>query len=543
MNYKFSVPLERATILMKQARWKEAFTILQLNYVQHRTETNFIKRYLWCCIRLQKWHLGIEIILNDVQSNQVLINPGNFLQTFLSKGSNQLTWDEISEIEILVPTIEAIEKNDSFRQFMKAYTSMRDNQRIQSRLIEFRMQDILIDCTQLFTGTGFSGIPRTIQSILHKNDRIQPVFFDSAMNTWVLMDYLPTHSNSFFPKIWGYFLERSRFNERTLLVPYSRADSDHLSELTMIASGCRSQVIPIYHDGIPILHPELESVSHSDRPYLDFYHLLDRVKSIFFVSKKANDDYLAVQRSRGSESCYDQSFYIVGNASVLSDALSNFSLDDFGGDTHDNFSSNLDEDEFKILFIGALTSKRKNLPTLLRAIANLKIKKAIVVNLVSPWGPRQSFDEFKAKIFEDMNLSEVEVQMISTKVRFCHYHKPNDEVLLDLYMNVDLVCIPSRCEGFGLPFLEACAAGKEILVSSGGVARDVADSFQFTNLLDPCDHIKWRDEIVKVLERKERGIQDSNIAIRQEIAKKLYSVQTFQEKLFHSIETVISSNE
>jgi glycosyltransferase involved in cell wall biosynthesis len=540
MRYESRQSLERSASLMKQAKWDEAFLILQSNYDQNRTEIDFIRLFLRCCLRIREWRQGIRVILNDLNSHQVLINPGEFLQKFLIKGGSHLSWNEVSEIEQFIPLISAVEKHENFQVFMKRYTSIRDGESSASDLIS-STSEILIDCTQLLTGVGTSGIPRTIQSILHNQNRIRPVYFDSVSEKWILMDHLPNYLDNFFPKVWGDLLDRSCLNAKILLIPYSRAKSNHLDELKRFVSEERILVIPIFHDGIPILHPELETGSKSDLSYHDFFSLLDIVQSIFFVSKKSQDDYLEIQSSRGISSYHDQNFYILGNSSILIGGLSKVSSEELRKETKGNLRSNAVHNEFEILFVGSFTSKRKNLFVLLRAIANLSITNSIVVNIVSTWGPHQNFNLHLEKILKDMDLSEG--LTLRESVRICHFHQPEDDVLIDLYKKVHLVCIPSRQEGFGLPFLEACAAGKEILVSSGGVAKDVADSFQFTNLLDPSDYIKWRDEIIKVIQRKESGIQDSNIAIRQEIAKSLYSVQTFQEKLFHSIETVISSKD
>ncbi|CAN5211103.1 glycosyltransferase family 1 protein [soil metagenome] len=63
---------------------------------------------------------------------------------------------------------------------------------------------------------------------------------------------------------------------------------------------------------------------------------------------------------------------------------------------------------------------------------------------------------------------------------------PSDSELRALYANAEVLLFPSRYEGFGLPILEAMAAGSPVVASNRASIPDVAGGAAI--LLDPGDH-------------------------------------------------------
>lgn len=58
--------------------------------------------------------------------------------------------------------------------------------------------------------------------------------------------------------------------------------------------------------------------------------------------------------------------------------------------------------------------------------------------------------------------------------RVCRYTQADDEMLLDLYANAAIFAYPSLVEGFGLPMLEAMAAGLPVVASDAEAVREIA---------------------------------------------------------------------
>lgn len=142
-----------------------------------------------------------------------------------------------------------------------------------------------------------------------------------------------------------------------------------------------------------------------------------------------------------------------------------------------------------VLFMGNL-EPRKNLGTLIRAHAAARRADASVPRLVlvgpAGWGDRWQgtppgpADVVLAGYLEDATLRSV-------------------------VAGAAAVCMPSHYEGFGLPVLEALAAGRPVLASDIAAHREVAGGH--ATLLPATDHEAWADALLR-LEALQEGQPD-----------------------------------
>lgn len=124
-----------------------------------------------------------------------------------------------------------------------------------------------------------------------------------------------------------------------------------------------------------------------------------------------------------------------------------------------------------ILTVGTL-EPRKNLPMLLRAFAALHEEIPHDLVLAGPDG--WLMDEIEQTIA---------TTGIASRVRRIGF--TDDQSLVALYSGADLMAIPSLYEGFGLPVIEAMAAGAPVLTSNVSSLPEVAGDAAV--LIDPTD--------------------------------------------------------
>nr|WP_284701106.1 glycosyltransferase family 1 protein [Rhodoplanes tepidamans] len=70
-----------------------------------------------------------------------------------------------------------------------------------------------------------------------------------------------------------------------------------------------------------------------------------------------------------------------------------------------------------------------------------------------------------------------------------HLAGVEDATVATLYRGAAFCCYPSRCEGYGLPVVEAFRFGKAVLASTGGALPEVVADF--SPCLDPDDVDAW----------------------------------------------------
>src|ERR1700687_2926746 len=142
-----------------------------------------------------------------------------------------------------------------------------------------------------------------------------------------------------------------------------------------------------------------------------------------------------------------------------------------------------------VLHVGSF-SYRKNIPTLLRAIARLRSR--------GKWGNRQlvlgGSQDVSMKgaheVFETIQELELDNVVLAG-------HVP-DQHIPGLYAGADVLVIPSLYEGFGLPVLEAMAAGTPVVASNSSSLPEVAADAAI--LFPPQDELALSGALADVLE-------------------------------------------
>lgn len=145
-----------------------------------------------------------------------------------------------------------------------------------------------------------------------------------------------------------------------------------------------------------------------------------------------------------------------------------------------------------LLHVGTF-SYRKNIPTLLRAIAHLRSK--------GKWGTRQlvlagserSGMKGAQEIYETLRELDLESSVIVTG------HVP-DEHVPGLYAHASVLVMPSLYEGFGFPVLESMAVGTPVIASDTSSLPEVGGDAAI--YFPPRDELALASAIEDVLEKK-----------------------------------------
>jgi glycosyltransferase involved in cell wall biosynthesis len=143
-----------------------------------------------------------------------------------------------------------------------------------------------------------------------------------------------------------------------------------------------------------------------------------------------------------------------------------------------------------LLHVGAL-AERKNIPALLRAIANLRSH--------GKWGSRQLVLAGPAPpgmtgasaIYEAIQQLDLASSVVVAG------HVP-DEHIPGLYTHASALIMPSLYEGFGFPVLEAMSSGTPVIASNTSSLPEVAGDAAL--LVPPLDEQALADAIADVLE-------------------------------------------
>ncbi len=137
-----------------------------------------------------------------------------------------------------------------------------------------------------------------------------------------------------------------------------------------------------------------------------------------------------------------------------------------------------------LLFIGTV-QPRKNLQRLIKAFANLKPQnpnlKLVIVGKLG-WDYQEVLDEINKSVIKN------NIVMVGYV---------NDSERDTLLHNALVYVQPSITEGFGLPILEAFAAGVPVVSSNGGALSEVVGDAGL--LFDPLDQLDLFDKLAKII--------------------------------------------
>jgi glycosyltransferase involved in cell wall biosynthesis len=138
-----------------------------------------------------------------------------------------------------------------------------------------------------------------------------------------------------------------------------------------------------------------------------------------------------------------------------------------------------------ILYVGR-SDPYKNLLGLVDAVAQVRARRSLDVRLriAGPPDPRYPAPQARA---HELGLTD--------HVQWLGYLA--DPALVEAYQAADLLVLPSRYEGFGLPVLEAMACGTPVVCSDRSSLPEVAGDAAL--LVDPDDTTALADAIARVL--------------------------------------------
>jgi glycosyltransferase involved in cell wall biosynthesis len=157
-----------------------------------------------------------------------------------------------------------------------------------------------------------------------------------------------------------------------------------------------------------------------------------------------------------------------------------------------------------LLYVGNL-KPHKNVATLLRAFAGLRSARKIEHSLLIVGDDAR----WKHSVVEECSR----LHILDCTV-FAPYISA--ELLQKIYAGAELLVMPSRVEGFGLPVLEAMACGTPVLCSNAASLPEVAgDAAVF---FDPASHEELAFQILRILQSSE--LRESLSALGPHRAKK-----------------------
>jgi len=136
------------------------------------------------------------------------------------------------------------------------------------------------------------------------------------------------------------------------------------------------------------------------------------------------------------------------------------------------------------LVVGA-TFPHKNIEVLLRAWENSGFGKELQLAVIG--APNAYVQSLRA---------QAQHMGIEASIQFLGYVEAVD--LPALYRQAQMLLYPSRCEGFGLPLLEAMACGCPVIASNTSSLPEVGDTAAL--YADPEDPVQWRNQMQRILQ-------------------------------------------
>lgn len=146
-------------------------------------------------------------------------------------------------------------------------------------------------------------------------------------------------------------------------------------------------------------------------------------------------------------------------------------------------------DRIRLLGVGSL-DVRKNFIVVLRALPILQtMGKTTELTMVG--GANKAIDpEIKDFLSSLSDHQRANIEIVSSA---------SDEELDNHYESADIVVVPSKAEGFGLPILEAAVRGRTVIAADSKVAKEVGEGLDVF-YADSSNPVAWAEVIISVSE-------------------------------------------
>lgn len=235
-------------------------------------------------------------------------------------------------------------------------------------------------------------------------------------------------------------------------------------------------------------HVTLFDVLYEDFP--EFFSFSYRFfRSLIFRYSAINCDYLSTCSKYSSERICHHYGISKNKISIINGALNIPS------------TSNLEDIKYKNYFLYVSRfEKRKNHEALLKAFAK-SLKNDLTLKLILVGFEVDGSKKESRKIVNQLKIydSVVFLENIS------------NSLLIALYKNASMVIFPSKCEGFGLPVIEALYMNPYSIFSDSSAMSDL--KFAQDSMFNPYDQNSIYEKIESVLKTKDRFTKNWNIKI------------------------------
>ncbi len=243
------------------------------------------------------------------------------------------------------------------------------------------------------------------------------------------------------------------------------ADIFHSTNFMIPLRRCRPKVIVTIHDLIPLIHPELTPRSKKTRLFGLYRCIMRRIAKIADV---------IIADSKNTERDIEENLPMAqGKTRVVPCGIAERYFAG-GGEGGEDFLRKRYGIEGDIVITAGRADPYKNTIGLVRAFEMLVAENEVEANLVIVGEEDERYPEARQYV-KDNNLSE--------HVTFTGYL--DERELVRAYASADIMVHPSLYEGFGLPPLEAMAAGTPVISSNAASLPEVlGDAAMFINPTD-----------------------------------------------------------
>jgi glycosyltransferase involved in cell wall biosynthesis len=154
-------------------------------------------------------------------------------------------------------------------------------------------------------------------------------------------------------------------------------------------------------------------------------------------------------------------------------------------------SSKPSGNSLNVLAVGAL-DRRKNLAVLLRALAALEDYEVMMNLVIVAQNDEEMSEEFAQDYASLSKGQRRRIHLIREKI--------TDKDLSKLYVDADVIAVPSLAEGFGLPVTEAIASGKPVAVARTTALAELSKILPI-EVANPHDEQEWARALLAARER------------------------------------------